>query len=151
MLIKAGERRVDEKKRILYEGLSFVIPKLKQLPDEIVFAVLTIKEGNGLDSYELCLHTHYQNTDDHACCEHDATLIISKDLLKKWTGLSGREIDESFDGQIHVGATYNMLAAMPRQIIVGNKTVTIVPGSRSKIDALNVCNTIIDGNYPLDS
>lgn len=142
IVVKAGKKEVDDKKRILYEGIIFHIPKA--IPaEEPVFAVMSIKEKSD-EQYILALHSH-----DGECCESDTILEISKNILKKWTGLNGRELESAFR-TVHAGSTYNLLAKMPRTVMIKKDEVVIQTGMGKEVDAYNVCNLIFDNRHPMD-
>jgi len=143
-VVKAGIKKVDEQKRIIFEGFHINVDKSLVLSKEIIFAVTGIEENKELDFYDLLLHTHQGE-----CCDADTHVKISIELLKKWTGLSRRDIETGFR-KIHLGATYNLLATLPRTITITNNEIIIQKGRGKKVDPFNVCKNILSDSHPLD-
>ncbi len=145
LIVAAGIKSVDQKKQIRWEGFTLSVANNVWNKNTVTFAVLGVKEEK--EGYALLLHTHDGET--NVCCEGDTQLIVSRDLLKKWTGLDGHDVDAAFRN-ISVGSTYNLLATLPRTIIVTKKEVHVQTGTAKGIDSLNVCSLILEGKYPMD-
>jgi hypothetical protein len=164
IIIKAGKKEVKDK-IILYEGIKLKVPKEVRDRKEIIFAILSIAKGKEHDTFELWLHAHNGPLADemdepyevktNSDCYVDAggdietKLIISKDLLKKWTKLDGREIDRAFE-KIRMGNTYNLMLTLPRKITIQKDKVIITKSVSKLIDSINVCRLIFNNKYPLD-
>ncbi len=142
------------------DKIDLRIPKEADSLEELEFAVLSIKEKKKFESYELGLTAQSDlkllgyDTISEDCYIDDGgdietNLTISRELLKEWTGLTGKEIDKAFTS-IHVGSTYNLMLKMPRRITVKKDWIIIEKSSKESIDSLNVSNLIFDGRYPLD-
>ncbi|GEM_PF-4415405 len=125
------------------EVFTVFVPKIRRDFSKITFAVTSIHEKDE-EKYFLDLHSH-----EGDCCELDTELIVEKALLKKWTGLTGKEIENAFRG-IRIGATYNMLACMPRKIMIEPATVTITLAEMKKVPTNNSCSLIFQDIYPAD-
>jgi hypothetical protein len=165
IIIKAGKKWVDRNKVIQYEGIKLKVPKEVRNKESIVFAVMSIERGKEHDTFDLWLHAHGGTTADEleepymvtpkSECYVDAggdietKLTISKDLLKKWTKLNGREIDNAF-GSIKMGSTYNLMIALPRTITLTKYKVIIFRNLPKFIDSANVCNLLFDNKHPID-
>ena len=163
--IKAGKKWVDRNKVIQYEGIKLNVPKEVRNKESIVFAIMSIERGKEHDTFDLWLHAHDGPTADEleepymvtpkSECYVDAggdietKLVISRDLLKKWTKLEGREIDNAF-GSIKMGSTYNLMIALPRTITLTKYKVIIFRNLPKFIDSMNVCNLLLDNKHPID-
>ena len=79
----------------------------------------------------------------------ESNLNLSKDILKKWTKLTSRDIESAF-GTIKLGSTYNLLATLPRTLIVKQKEVIVNLPKNKLIDNANVCRLMFDNKYPID-
>lgn len=163
--IKAGKSWTDKDRIKRYEGIRFKIPKEISNNKENILAVMSLKKGKESDSYILHLHGHSGYFDlkepypikrmeeEYAIIDAGGdigiSLLITRDLLKKWIELDGREIDSALNN-FSVGSAYNLLSSIPRKFIVRQEEVIIQFGKGEKIDSLNVCRKIFTNKYPLD-
>lgn len=163
--IKAGKSWTDDDKVKQYEGIKFKIPKEISNNKLTTFAVMSITKKNH-ETYILHLHSHdfdvnklkehYEISQKDEYCMIDAggdieiTLTIKKEILSKWIGIPTGEIRRAFDS-IKLGLTYNLLASIPRKILVKQNEVAILIPKNDKVDNANVCIYILEGRHPLDS
>ena len=161
--IRAG-KEWTEGRLIKYEGVNINIPA--EVKDKkVTFAVLNVKKIEH-DSYILHLHSHdfdgklkeaYEIPKEKEYCYIDSggdievSLNIKIDLLSRWTGLAQRDIMDSFQNKLSLGLTYNLLASIPRKIIVDKKKVIIEFNPHKKIDTYNLCNYIFENRHPIDN
>lgn len=146
LFIRAGVKQIDEKKIVHFEGVSLTLPDEKATPSKLIYAVMSAISGEERDWIFFSLHAH--NAD--SCCEHDTEMKVSLELVKKWTGLTGSDIDNALSSLVYAGATYNFLATMPRMVKVKKEAIEIWFGAGKQIDSMNVCNWILNHKYPLD-
>ena len=154
--IKAGKKWVDRNKTIQYEGIKLNVPKSVRNNDKITFAIMNIARGKVVDTFDIWLHAHSAASETQKSeCYVDAggdietKLTVSKDLLKSWTKLDGREIDNAF-GSIKMGCTYNLMITLPRTITLTEHKIIILKNMPRVIDSMNVCNLIFKNKHPID-
>tara|TARA_Y100000310_G_scaffold239123_1_gene242681 strand:- start:10746 stop:11579 length:834 start_codon:yes stop_codon:yes gene_type:complete len=165
IIIKAGKKWVGKNKVIQYEGIKLNVPKEVRSKKSIIFAIMSIQKGNEHDTFDLLLHAHdgptvdelekpYNVTSKSECYidaggDIETTLTISKDLLKNWTKLDGKEIDNAFNS-IKMGSTYNLMIALPRTITLTKYKIIIFRNLPRFIDSMNVCNLLFENKHPID-
>ena len=79
----------------------------------------------------------------------ELTLKIENKLLSKWTGMTNGEIKRAFDS-ITFSTTYNLLASLPRRIVLTQKEVITEFMPHKKVDSFNVCNNLLNNTHPID-
>jgi len=143
------------------EGIEFEIPSLLKSQFPFVFAVLSVEVAQDKFNY-VTLHllghcsgkSAVWETGDVPLVDVDGDvnvdLTISLDLLKSWTGLSKRDIDIALSNSVHVGYTYNIIAHLPRQLILDADKVIIRVPLNEQINGLNVCVDLLRDTHPAD-
>ncbi|MFW5746851.1 MAG: hypothetical protein ACOCWQ_04875 [Nanoarchaeota archaeon] len=158
--LDAGRGWVENKVR-RYEGFVLRIPEEVDAYENVVFAVLKVRQADTHGRWQLLLHAHassmvqwepYDMTSD--CYIDDGgdvetVLEIDEKLLSKWTGLSAESIREGAVNT-HVGYTYNLLCSLPRTVTVFHEAVQIEKSLTIPIDPHNVCTLLLKKQYPLD-
>lgn len=112
---------------------------------EMTFVVLNVKQMPG-EKYLLSLHSHGEGDND--CIE--AGIELSLDMLKAWTELNSRDIENAFRS-LSLGYSYNLILSLPRIIEVTEEAIIVKKGKNQIIDAFNACNYLLQETHPLDN